>query len=1427
MGTWTEKLNPSLRASLTIALIGSVFLGGAYFFFVREKTSYFTERNLRHLASIGRQLESSVRSNERILKTLTEAGSEEIIQAALEAKILEVEIQDAKAAQAVIGDRGVPENTGCDEARQKIQALEEKLDDAQEKKSREDYEQALAEDEEGGEGQAESPPSTEPPAVGEETSPKSVESIRKALLGALQEAEEACQAPAPADETESADGGEADQGLPPDLDPERLDRALQARWQKLVPLFAKVSALHCTAQDLFPKGPWQGLPLAAGEVVSLLGEDALYTLVGGKPLLGKSGDGPSLWPDVQVCGELPLDALLEPIFRHDIFDTIVLARSGGEVVSQGESAQLILTHLDHLPQRGKKKDDAPRPFAELARTTQVLEVEISGESYKLFLQPLRLTSLVSVAPGDDPGHEGFVVAGLVQSDRFRYESLAVSSTLMAAIAGLFLLVAFSYPFLKIALLGRRQRVRLLDVLLLGVSALLGLALLTLFVLDGFHYGLLKAHSGQQLVSLALEIDHHIGEEVAKAYSQLRRLEPRAVKVHQTLESGGSSYGRCRPSTRVCPELLDDPILFPERRPENQPYPILRDLTLIDEQGHQLLKWSVARAVTPRVAVGQRAYFRQALTDGWPAKSLITNDGDEERGEGKVGEPFYLQSVISWTDGSRRAILAKRVEPSAAAAEAAGDISLSAPRVITASLPMLSLIDPLLPPGFGFAIVDARGNVLFHSDTPRNLNENLITESGGDRDLRSALFARRAAHLVLRYGESSRRAYVKPLTALPAAELSVMAFYDKEALRIANIEALFVAALLFLLYTSIYVAAALGLLLFRPSYRAPWLWPQNARIPIYLDLAAVFFVIALTHAVSFLWLEAIRLLIVSAAIPVVILTVTFLVLRRPENPLIRRLAQASAAAAGLIAAGAIAFLPGDLGVEPPLLAFGFGIVFLALLGLTARAAVWTTRHLLERVPLELAYETLGALLLLSLAVLPVGGFFRVGYTIHMESLIKYDQLRIARALDARWQSIDAFYRGITVPEAQDTGPAGDDEPAGGVTALRDLRARLEQLDIYTEILYDTRLKALERSETTLCSEPRYKPLWGRRPFYRLLEATLPQYDSRSADMRGLLYDRSSDPQASYQASAWRFRREKGRLRLELCDYGDEQILQVDTALPRFYPRPLPEAPYGGASLGAVTFFGFAGMVGLGALFFLGLTTSFLGRNIFLIDLKQPLSAAARRKKAGEGGGDTTRDTAGGNGDRPPATLAELLVRECSAHACLEKVRDELAPVLAGEEGETITAEQLLEEIGERAESDYQQLWESSSDEEKLALVHLGEEGLLNAKNRRAIRCLLGRRLIRRDPEPRLLNESFRLFVLSDACREEVAKLETTESAWDRLRGPLSLLLVAIVVFVALTQQEFLDSTIALLSGIIAAIPVIFRFFGFLRPAPPGRPPDSEE
>ena len=295
----------------------------------------------------------------------------------------------------------------------------------------------------------------------------------------------------------------------------------------------------------------------------------------------------------QQVGDAPTDAAL---FAPDGFDSLVLVTPSGRVIYSEGASDLRVTSLDGILRRQPDGTWKEQTFAGLGRASQVLDVQISGGQYVLYLQPC-CTNL-SDAPHVEK-EPGWVVAGLTESSKLRNSSLAVSFSVMAFTGGLILLAIFSWPFLKLTLIGQEQRLRLIDVLVVGICSLLGIALVMLFVVDWYSYDRLKDDLDGQLKQLSQDIQHNVGDEISAAYDEIRILDAWTASPNP-------------------PERLSN--LFTSGglgRREDAAYPFFESFALIDNNGMQRNKWATADFTTPLVPTSTREYFRHWLGHGVP------------------------------------------------------------------------------------------------------------------------------------------------------------------------------------------------------------------------------------------------------------------------------------------------------------------------------------------------------------------------------------------------------------------------------------------------------------------------------------------------------------------------------------------------------------------------------------------------------------------------------------------------------------------------------------------------------------------------------------------------------------------------------------------------------------------------------------------
>ena len=180
------------------------------------------------------------------------------------------------------------------------------------------------------------------------------------------------------------------------------------------------------------------------------------------------------------------------------------------------------------------------------------------------------------------------------------------------------------------------------------------------------------------------------------------------------------------------------------------------------------------------------------------------------------------------------------------------------------------------------------------------------------------------------------------------------------------------------------------------------------------------------------------------------------------------------------------------------------------------------------------------------------------------------------------------------------------------------------------------------------------------------------------------------------------------------------------------------------------------------------------------------------------------------------IRRVLDRECAGNPFLSSIHDDLSRMIRRRGDEGLDREEILAEIEDRASNYYEGLWACCSQVEKLALEHLAEDGFANYRDGKVVRPLIARGLVRRDPHLRLMNETFRRFVVSTIRRNEIAALEqdTQASAWDNFKRPFATILALVLVLFVATQKERFDATMAVILGATGVLPSLLKLAGLL-------------
>ncbi len=739
---------------------------------------------------------------------------------------------------------------------------------------------------------------------------------------------------------------------------------------------------------------------------------------------------------------VPLDVLLEPALPDSDFDRLLLSRLDGEVLYDRGGKSINIIRL-------------PRPVSEetgaeiaLGESTAVSGVTIAGKDFKLFSQPVVLAiplrwydspldaRLCLAEPGGtDAGAEGlegrgcveppveevWLLTGLKSPGDFRAEAMAISPSVVLATFALAVAALLSLPYLKLRFLGRREALRAHDVLVQFIALLVGATIGTFALLEIYARTGEAPKIGDRLTQINADISSAFRSEVTCLHAQLRSL---------------TQARRKRPGelTRLLTDKAAGSV-------DLSSYPLLEMVYWMDRWGKQTQKWTVMDERTSLIDVSTRDYFRNALEGRFfppvpsPATSIERECGSGASSAQNTEPGHYIESIRSRTTGNIHTVLSQRTGTASDDDTGTGVAAVLAP--------LLSVIEPTIPPGFSYAVIKRDGTVLFHSNTKRNLRENFFDELADAKELRAEVWARGTAlagdtgaadttaqspEFRLNYHARTHRAKLQPLDGTP---WTLVSMYDVSAYRIARAEVLTFSAAVSLIYTAILLAVFAVLHQFctrRARDRGTIfhrLWPCPEKHASYGGILCVTFVAALAWLAITVLLDRQTAVVVAALLGVLTFAIAFVTLYQADD---------------------------DSRGPGPVARLGAWAMSLARLDVQAMTAgeslIEEIREAQARDRSRLyAASIVGVVLMIS--VFPPISFFRAANDEIMALFVMRDQLYYAEDLGQRSERIEERYQRISMsernrayienlylPESGCIGNAADIHTAQWLISLRD-------------------------------------------------------------------------------------------------------------------------------------------------------------------------------------------------------------------------------------------------------------------------------------------------------------------------------------------------------------------------------------------------------
>ncbi len=1075
--------------------------------------------------------------------------------------------------------------------------------------------------------------------------------------------------------------------------------------------------------------------------------------------------------------EIQLDEILAVLPASDQIDLLLIIKDQTQVVAsyrQRSDLEFSINNLDAL------RNPSGETLADLnLNATIARKVVLSGMTFDFLCQPLRIRS------GTYTDQE-LAVCGLVDSSGETSKALTVTPLIVVVLLAVVIFGVLCWPMLKVVLMSDHERFKFSDLYFVLFGAWGAVMIVVILAL---------AFQTHLELTRKIEISNErIADEVSERL--LRELEGLSTQL-QTLD------GVVEP-LKECTELYAE---SPGWHPT-----VESDFEMVfwvnpDASGQQVKKATTMRTTTPLVKLANREYFKHARDDRlW-----------------KVGKRhWYVENVRSKTTTAVKTLLSARssqcVEYTAIndnpAPEEQSDClkkgydlnpcpsNADNHAVIAVQARLISVAEPVLSPGVGFAVIDDSGRAIFHSDPRRVLKDNFFDELSDGMRLRAAVLSHTEHHMGSNYLGRPHQFFVRPMGELP---WSVIVFSDNEPTRVVILEIVGHAILLAFIFLVINLVGTLVYLAWEGQEIPRWFWPTpcsgrfHTKWSFFLVLVFILFIVGLSR-----FSADIRLLL-CLIVPASILILILIASRRAMYVRLR-------------------------GSDQPV----------------------------ERTKISprLWYVVASGLLWLNVAVVPAYVFYSNALTAAVTEFVKQENIIHGENLEARQCSMSAYYsriprdcEGMNLCKCRRGNACRDDiyrsaiydpdqELSGTVPLSVDEPSILwrwfaEFKPIYSESIgyrrYLYHQEDDDHQEVNLWNINEDNELTYRHPhhvcadeieFASTVPIVNPRVSGLAVVLSGIVFLIFGFAWLRYVANKLYFY-EIG----ECGPLGLDDVMERDSQVLAFIASDADRERLSTSDGSDLTIHKIQGPIDSNKCAELQSLLDAHERLLVLaeydsrsINCQAPEGMVVKwfaRSEANESpygglvGGDhwrrhLNRAIDGDWVDHELATSSDLFSPKRS-----QLIRE----ILTGSN----TKREALLRLSEAMHDYYRTLWQQCSQEERFVLVQLIEEAVVNPKQANVVRALMRRGIIRRDPALRTMNESFAQWIADTHTPENLETWEASSDGvnWSQLRWVFVSVLILIFAFLWFTQRHVVESGLAFLSVAGIAIPSLLKLASTVR------------
>jgi len=539
-------------------------------------------------------------------------------------------------------------------------------------------------------------------------------------------------------------------------------------------------------------------------------------------------------PDLGIAFDVLFAPILETLPLERYFDSYMVADQTGRVLHTHREPGTADLHLRALGQL----DEINEENGEDDENEASAIVEFLGLGrldYEVFCQPIRVAKLKTPR---NPAEESFnlKLCGLSNLQSRRRAAFSVSPHVAGVISLLTLLSILSIPFLRFAILEPTERLKRHEVLFLFVGAFFVLFSMSIVVTGARYWIELRSEMDRQLQTLSEDVSTSLASGLTAVEAQLRRWDEEACVDYDA-------------SWLDHPPLVTDLLTDDEREESGLDLTALtptgglsykHSVFWIDHEGDQIAKGTTRGQNTQVVPVRERQYFR-SIVEGWawPTHTDTIDDGQSalpEDGMGAFDRPHYYQPIRSITTGELSAVFSMESVISRPRQDACGGEKKSEdPIVVAMSGTLPAFESPVVTPPFGFAIIDSGGTVRIHSDPRQAGFQNLLDQLTEPDRLHSILLSDRspAPAFDVDYLGRPHRFYA---TQTELAPWWIVTYYDAELPATLLVE----ASALSLVPGAAYIALMLVFVVLFRDLLTRNLWPDASKKRVYRNLLVLHF-----------------------------------------------------------------------------------------------------------------------------------------------------------------------------------------------------------------------------------------------------------------------------------------------------------------------------------------------------------------------------------------------------------------------------------------------------------------------------------------------------------------------------------------------------------------------------------------------------------